>query len=79
MALCSARYLYLMVNIGAIGSASDGGIFERSGSKDALYSGRLSLLKDSDLPNTNIKCPYVVTADDAFPLGCHVTKPYGGK
>ncbi len=42
MALCSARYSYLLVNIGAIGSASDGGIFEQCGMKDALYNGKLS-------------------------------------
>ena len=33
MAVRSAHYLYLMVNIGSVGSASDGGIFERSGMK----------------------------------------------
>ena len=60
-----------MVNIGAIGSASDGGIFERSGMKGALYNGQLSLPQDIDLPNTSTKCPYVVTADEAFPLGYH--------
>ena len=68
-----------MVNIGAIGSASDGGIFERCGMKDALYDGSLSLPQDCDLPNTSTKCPYVITADDAFPLGHHVMKPYGGR
>ena len=79
MALCSARYSYLLVDIGAIGSASDGGTFAASGMKDALYNGSLSLPEDTYLPNTDKKCPYVITADDAFPLGCHVMKPFGGK
>ena len=39
MALCNARYYYLLVDIGAIGSASDGGTFAASGMKDALYNG----------------------------------------
>ena len=26
-----------------------------------------------------IKCPCVITADDAFPLGYHLMKPYGGR
>ena len=38
IALCSARYSHLLVNIGAIGSASDGGIFERCGMKNVLYN-----------------------------------------
>ena len=79
MALCSARYSYLMVNIGSVGSASDGGIFERSGMKNAINNNVLCLPKECFLPNTNIKCPYVITADDAFPLGHHLMKPYGGR
>ncbi|XP_046860906.1 protein ALP1-like [Xenia sp. Carnegie-2017] len=79
MAVCSAHYSYLLVNIGAIGSSSDGGVFERCGMKDALYNGRLSLPEDCNLPNTNTTCSYVITADDAFPLGRHVMKPYGGR
>ena len=79
MAMCSAWYSYLMVNIGAVGSASDGGIFERSGMKDGIYSKLQCLPEDSFLRNTNMKCPYVVTADDAFPLGHHLMKPYGGR
>ena len=45
----------------------------------ALYNGSLNLPEDTYLPNTDKKCPYVITADDAFPLGCHVMKPFGGK
>ena len=79
MAMCSARYLYLFVNIEAVGSASDGGILGRSGMKDAVYNKTLSLPEDCLLPNSNVKCPYVITADDAFPLGRHLMKPYGGR
>ena len=79
MAVCSARYSYLMVNIGSVGSASDGGIFERSGMKNAIYNNVLCLPKECFLPNTNIKCHYVITADGAFPLGHHLMKPYGGR
>ena len=38
MAVCSAWYSYLVVNIGSLGSASDGGIFEKSGMKNAIYN-----------------------------------------
>ena len=79
MALCSARYLYLLVNIGAVGSESDGGIFKACGMKSAIYNGKLNLPEDGSLPNTDRLCPYVITADDAFPLGRHVMKPYGGR
>ena len=79
MAVCSARYSYLMVNIGSVGSASVGGIVERSGMKNAIYNNMMCLQKECFLPNTNIKFPYVIAADDAFPLGHHLMKPYGGR
>ena len=47
--------------------------------KAAIYNGSLHLPEDEDLPNTSTKCPYVITADDAFPFGHHNMKPYGGK
>ena len=78
MALCSVRYSYLLVNIGAIGSASDRGTFTACGMKSALYDGSLKLPEDATLPNTDKQCPFVITADDAFPLGRHVMKPHGG-
>ena len=53
MAFSSARYPYLLLDIGAIGSASDEGTFEASGIKDALYKESLSLPEDTDLPNTD--------------------------
>ena len=56
------------MNIGAIGSSSDGGIFERCGMKDALYNVRLSLPDDCDLPKKNTTCSY--------PVGRHVMRPY---
>ncbi len=79
MALCSARYSYLLVNIGAAGSEGDGGIFDASGMKSAIYNGTLRLPEDNHLPNTQKQCPYMITADDAFPLGRHLMKPYGGR
>lgn len=63
----------------ASGSASAGGMFHRCGMKDSLYNGRPSLPEDCDFPNTTTMCPYVISADDAFPLGRHVKKPYGGR
>ena len=76
MAFCSARYLYLLVDIGDVGSASDGGIFSKSGIKVALYNGSLNIPEATNLPNINTTCPFVIVADDAFPLGKHVMKPY---
>ena len=79
VAVCSARYSHRMMSIGSIRSASDGSISERSMMNNAICNNMLCLPKDCFLPNTNIKCPYLITADDAFPLGHHLMKPYGGR
>ena len=68
-----------MANIWAIGSASDGDTFERPGTKDVIYNKMLCLPDECFLPKTNIKCPYVITADDTFPLGYHLMNPHEGR
>ena len=77
--MCNARYQYITANIGVIGSASDGDTFERPRMKDAIYNKMLCLPDECFLKKTNFKCPYVITADNAFPLGYHLMKPYGGR
>ena len=43
---------------------------------EKLENKELGLPDDEPLPNTQIMCPYMIVADDAFPLRREIMKPY---
>lgn len=62
----NGKLQFLMVDVGANGRVSDGGVF----SNTVFYK------KPENLPSTNIKMPYVFVGDDAFPLMENLMKPF---
>jgi len=72
-------YIFTLVDIGAFGSQSDGGIFKESTFGQALESDVIKLSANSPLPNTNKMFPHYFAADEAFPLKSYIMRPYPGK
>ena len=69
-----ADYKFLYVNVGCNGRISDGGVFRNSSLSNALSLNTLNIrLSDSE------SRPYVVVADDAFPLKTYMMKLYAFK
>lgn len=68
MGVCDAYHRFTYVDIGAYGKQSDGGVFAASKLGISLENGSLHVPKDSYIENTNRKLPYVLVADEAFPL-----------
>jgi len=77
LGLVDANYKFTLVDIGSMGSQSDGGIFAKS-----KISKQILEQKDT-LPNSKLfgdkLLPPVIIADDAFPLKSTIMKPYPGK
>lgn len=78
MALVSATYKFLIVDIGAQGRHSDGGIFKNSAMGQRFYNNTI------DLPNSSAisvrhTVPYVIVADEAFQLTQFTMRPYPSK
>lgn len=63
-----ASYKYLVIDVGAYGKQSDGGVFRYSRLYTGLQNGVMELPAPKKLPGTNIKVPYVFVGDEAFPL-----------
>jgi len=73
-------YRFTLVDIGAYGGNSDGGIFNECDIGVNLNNNRLNLPEESiNLPGSDLKtCTYFV-ADDAFKLSRRIMKPYSSK
>ena len=92
LALADAEYKFLYVNVGCQGRISDGGVFKNSELYHLLVNGEINLpdsrqllhlssLNDSFLVESKreSEVPYIVVADDAFPLTAYCMKPYSSQ
>ncbi|KAJ8914039.1 hypothetical protein NQ315_017558 [Exocentrus adspersus] len=70
---------FTMVDIGAYGSQSDGGIFKASVFGNKLEKNDFNIPEMKVLTRNNIEMPYFLVADEAFPLKQYIMRPYGGK
>ncbi|XP_030762239.1 protein ANTAGONIST OF LIKE HETEROCHROMATIN PROTEIN 1-like [Sitophilus oryzae] len=52
MSICNANYRFIMVDVGSLGSASDGGIFHNMLFKELLEKGHLNIPPPEELENT---------------------------
>ena len=73
--MVDADYKFTYVDIGTDGRVSDGGVFNNSDLAKPLENGNLNIPEPTPLPNRNKKLPYVIVADDAFPLKENIMKP----
>ena len=79
MALVDAGYRFLYVDVGSYGRISDGGVFNGCSLSTALESDMLNIPPDCSLPGSADSGPFVIVADDAFPLKRYLMKPFGTK
>jgi len=81
MALVDHRYCFTVVDVGAYGSQSDGGIFAKTELGRALDCNELQLPADKPLPAAaELGClPHVIVGDEAFPMKRNLMRPYPGR
>ena len=77
MGLVNANYELIMIDVGANGRVSDGGVLYYTKFGQKLRHSELNIPPPSAMANTSNKFPYVFIADDAIALDTHLMKPYG--
>ncbi|XP_055584768.1 uncharacterized protein LOC129737631 [Uranotaenia lowii] len=78
MAVCSANYEFLMVDIGGFGGNSDGGILSASEFGKRLLQNNLNFPRPNILPYSSVEFPFYIVGDAAFPLKNNLMRPYPG-
>ncbi|XP_066585172.1 putative nuclease HARBI1 [Prorops nasuta] len=78
LAIVNANYEFIYVNVGVNGRVSDGGVFRESDISNLLKNieNPLNIPCENPLPGMNEPLPYVLLADNAFPLHKNILKPY---
>lgn len=77
--VADASYKFITVDVGGYGKQSDGGTFQASDLYKLLNNKQLDIPEPSNLPQTNIKTPFVLIGDEAYPLLPFLLKPFSGK
>lgn len=76
LAMCDSNYSFTYVDVGAQGRASDGGIFAASSLQQAIHTNSMNFPQQRCPPNSEAPLPYVILADEAFPLRTNIMRPY---
>lgn len=76
MALVGADYKFLYVDVGCNGRISDGGVFANCSLSTALENNTLNIPQPKPLHDQSNSVPFVIVADDAFPLKPYLLKPF---
>lgn len=80
LASCDAKYNFILIDVGAEGRNSDGGIFKTSDMGKALENQSLKFPNSEPLSKSRReKIPYYMVADEAFPLKSYMMRPYPGR
>ncbi|XP_039278270.1 protein ALP1-like [Nilaparvata lugens] len=77
--LVDASYKFITVDVGGYGKQSDGGTFLASHLHKFIESEDITFPEPKMVPNTNVQAPFVMLADEAYPLLPHLMTPYKRK
>ncbi|XP_019889559.1 protein ANTAGONIST OF LIKE HETEROCHROMATIN PROTEIN 1-like isoform X2 [Ooceraea biroi] len=76
LAVCDANYCFTLIDIGAEGRQSDGGIFAHSNFGQRFEANLMNLPQPRLLESSESALPFVLVADEAFALTTYMIRPY---
>ncbi|XP_011686423.1 PREDICTED: putative nuclease HARBI1 [Wasmannia auropunctata] len=78
MAICDSDYKFILVDIGATGRQSDGGVWGRSAMGQAFAEGQIDIPLSEEVTEGPV-LPYVLVGDETFQLTNYMMRPFPGK
>lgn len=78
LAVCDARYRFIITDVGSLGREGDKAIFSSSVLNKKLSSGELQIPDPTIVPRSSKILPCVIVGDEAFPLRTNLIRPYPG-
>lgn len=79
MAMCDASYNFTVVDIGAPGRCSEGGVFSNSDMGKGFLHKTLNFPSEREIDTKNGPIPYYAVGDEAFPLLENLMRPFPGR
>ena len=76
LALVDVNYKFIYADVGCNGRIGDGGVFRNSILSKAISTNLLNIPGPRTLDDGETEAPFVIVADDAFPLMENLMKPY---
>ena len=78
LAIVDSEYKFMYIDVGAIGSESDAGVFAQTKFRELLEKNLASIPAAMPLPGdeAGTACEFYLVGDDAFPLRDFLMKPY---
>lgn len=76
MAICDYKYQFSLIDVGASGRQSDGGVFASSEFGRRMNRGDLNIPDDKKISEGRRELPFIIVGDEAFPLLPNLLKPY---
>ena len=76
MALVDVNLKFIYSDARQCGRHADGGIWRNCALNQRMEQGVAHIPPPRELPSTEVKSPYVIVGDGAFPLTEHLQRPY---
>jgi hypothetical protein len=76
--MCDASYNFVLVDIGAAGRCSDGGVFSSSEMGKSFINNILNVPTEKEIGQYGL-IPFYAVADEAFPLLKNLIRPFPGR
>ena len=77
--MCDAEYKFTYLNCGSSGREDDAGVFARSDILRYLEDNLLNIPSPAYVAGLDTALPYVILADEAFPLKQYLMRPFPGR